>query len=56
MWIFVHIVYPHEVLDELVLEKRIAELEIRCPQMTYRIKSFYFPMGTIIESINNFDN
>ena len=39
-------------LEELVLENRIMEIEYVLPQMSYRIKSIYFPIGTTIK-INN---
>lgn len=36
---------PLSLLNELVQEKRIIEIEYILPQMDYRVKSFYLPIG-----------
>jgi hypothetical protein len=41
-----------EILDSLVLEKRLIEICYVLPSMPYRIKSFYLPGDSII---TNFD-
>lgn len=35
------------LLDELVREKSIVEVEYVLPNMSYRIKSMFFPKGTV---------
>ena len=35
-------------IEKLVKEKEIVELEYIVPQLNYRIKSIYFPKGTLI--------
>ena len=37
-----------DILDELVKNGDIIEVEYTLPQMDYRVKSLYFPKGTII--------
>lgn len=37
-----------EILDELVENKSIIEVEYILPNINYRIKSIYFPKGTVI--------
>lgn len=39
---------PLELLNELVKENRIIEIEYVLPQMGFRVKSFYLPVGTEI--------
>lgn len=49
-------VIDHEVpqlLEELVQEKRIVEICYVLPQMKWREKSFYLPIGTQITGIQN---
>lgn len=35
-----------ELLEELVTEKRLIEIEYTLPDMEWRLKSFYLPVGT----------
>lgn len=37
-----------ELLDELVQEKRLIEIEYALPDMDWRLKSFYLPVGTTV--------
>ena len=35
-----------QLLEELVAEKRLIEIEYSLPDMNWRLKSFYLPVGT----------
>jgi hypothetical protein len=40
-----------DLLEELVKENKLIEIEYILPQVDYRIKSFFLPVGTEIQSI-----
>ena len=37
----------HQAIEKLVQEDEIVELEYTLPSMDYRVKSIYFPKGTV---------
>ena len=38
----------HDVIEELITEKRIVEVEYVVPSIPYRLKSFYLPADSIV--------
>lgn len=40
-----------DLLEELVKEGRIIEIEYVLPEMTWRVKSFYLPPGTVFVQV-----
>lgn len=44
-----------ELMEELVAEGRVIEIEYVLPEMTYRVKSFYLPPGTVFIKKENYD-
>lgn len=40
-----------ELMEELVRENKIVEIEYVLPSLNFRIKSFFLPAGTEIQSI-----
>lgn len=43
----------HLAINRLVNEKQVVELEYVLPNMEYRVKSMYFPKGTLIIGNND---
>jgi hypothetical protein len=41
----------HEVMEELVEERRVVEIEYTIPSIPYRLKSFFLPEGAVIHRI-----
>jgi len=37
-----------DVIDDMVKEGKIVEVEYTLPTLSYRIKSFYLPAGTVV--------
>ena len=44
----------YDVLEDLVVEQRIAVMEFATPNMSYRIKTLYFPENTVLHRSENF--
>ena len=37
-----------DIMEELVKEGRVVEIEYSIPSMSYRVKSFYLPGGSVV--------
>jgi len=39
-----------EIIEEMIKENELIEIEYTIPQLDYRVKSFYLPKGSKLES------
>ena len=42
-----------ELLEQLVTEHRVVEVEYTLPSMSYKVKSFYLPKGTVVRILGD---